>query len=176
VTGKSAKADLQRIREEADAKIAEAEKRASENLDIAKRIQADFDNFRKRTQRENEDFKRYATESFIADVLVIVDDLERALMHADAESDLAIGVNGTRSNLMRLLISKGLSEIPTDIAFDPNMHEAFGIQDGDDEGKIAEVFQKGYRIGDRILRYAKVKVIKRTAEDQTEEGEQKCQG
>ena len=176
MTGKSAKADVQKIIEEAEARTAEAEKKASENLDLAKRIQADFDNYRKRTQKDNEEFRRYATESFITDMLGILDDLERALAHADAKSDLAIGVGGIRSNLMRLLVSKGLAEIPTDTGFDPKVHEAFCVQDGEDDGKIVEVFQRGYRIGDRVIRYAKVKVTKKKEkEDQKEEGEQKCQ-
>jgi len=170
VTGRSAKADAEK--KAAEEIIAAAEKKAADNLDMAMRIQADFDNYRKRTQKENEEFRKYAAESLISDMLGIIDDLERALSHADKDSDLAIGVNGIRCNLMRILGSKGLTEISTDGMFDPNIHEAFCTEPGDTDGNIVEVYQKGYRIGDRVLRYAKVKVTKR----QTEEGEQKCQG
>jgi molecular chaperone GrpE len=169
VTGRSARKDAEKADDGAAVAeaIAAAEKKASDNLEMAMRIQADFDNYRKRTQRENEDFRRYASESLISDMLGIVDDLERALSHADRDNDLAIGVNGIRSNLMRLLASKGLTEISVE-RFDPNIHEALCTEPGDTDGEITEVFQKGYRIGDRILRYAKVKVTK----IQTEEGEE----
>ena len=168
MTGKSAKEDAKNAAEE---KIAAAEKKASDNLDMAIRIQADFDNYRKRTQRENEEFRKYSNESLISELLGIVDDLERALSHADKDSDLAKGVNGIRNNLMKIFESKGLIEIPTE-RFDPSVHEALCVEPGDTDWKITEVFQKGYRIGDRVLRYAKVKVTKK----KTEEGEQKCQG
>ncbi|MDR0778299.1 MAG: nucleotide exchange factor GrpE [Methanomassiliicoccaceae archaeon] len=151
-------------------RTAEAERKASENLDLAKRIQADFDNYRKRSQKENEEFRRYASESLISDLLVIVDDLERALSHAPKDNDLTIGVNAIKGNLMRTLSSKGLTEISTDGRFDPSIHEALCAEPGDNDGEITEVFQKGYRIGDRVLRYAKVKVTRKQTE-----GEQKCQ-
>ena len=177
VTGRSAKEGPEKAGPNADTAPAEeealaaAEKKAADNLDMAMRIQADFDNYRKRTQKENEEFRRYASESVISDMLDILDDLERALSHADKDSDLAAGVNAIYNNLMKLLGSKGLAEIPADGKFDPNVHEAFCVEPGDDDGIITAVFQKGYRIGDRVLRYAKVKVTKRE-----KEGEQKCQG
>jgi len=179
MTGKSArkdagKADDAATEKEAAERLAEAEKKASDNLDMAIRIQADFDNYRKRVQRENEEFRKYASVSVISEMLGVVDDLERALAHADRNSDLAIGVNAIRQNMMKILISKGLAEIPSDGKFDPNVHEALCTVPGDEDGNIAEVFLKGYRIGERVLRYAKVKVTKKQKEDgQTEEGEQK---
>jgi len=146
--------------EEVDA-LAVAEQKAAANLEMAIRIQADFDNYRKRAQKENEEFKKFAIESFIAEMLDIVDDLERALSHADKGSDLAAGVSAVRSNLVKILRSKGVDEIDTDGKFDPSVHEALCIQPGETDGDIVEVFQKGYRIGDRVIRYAKVKVTKR---------------
>ena len=151
--------------------VAEAERKAAENLDMAVRIQADFDNYKKRIQRDNEEFRKYASESMISDMLGIVDDLERALSHAPADNDLTAGVSAIRQNLMKILTSKGLTEISAEGRFDPAVHEALCAEYGDDDGNIAEVFQKGYRIGDRVLRYAKVKVTKK----RTEEGDQKCQ-
>ena len=157
---------------EAEDALASAERKAAANLEMAMRIQADFDNYRKRSQRESEEFKKYASESLISDLLGILDDLERALSHAAEDSDLAAGVSAIRGNMVRMLVSRGLVEISTDGKFDPNVHEAFCVEPGDDDGSITEVYQKGYRIGDRVLRYAKVKVTKK----QTKEGEQKCQG
>ena len=137
---------------------------------MAQRLQADFDNFRKRTQRENEEFKAFATAGLISELLTIEDDLDRALDSAKEENDFVIGVRGIRQNLMKVLESKGLTEIPTDGKFDPNCHEALCIVEADTDGDIAEVFQKGYRLGNKVLRYSKVKVTKKRSET-LEEGE-----
>ncbi|MBQ6547385.1 MAG: nucleotide exchange factor GrpE, partial [Candidatus Methanomethylophilaceae archaeon] len=130
--------------------------------------QADFDNFRKRTQRENEEFKAFATAGLISELLTIEDDLDRALDSAKEENDFVIGVRGIRQNLMKVLESKGLTEIPTDGKFDPNCHEALCIVEADTDGEIAEVFQKGYRLGNKVLRYSKVKVTKKRSETEQE--------
>lgn len=154
-------------------KLVAAEAKAQEYLAVAQRLQADFDNFRKRTQRENEDFRAFATADLLSELLGIVDDLDRAIGHADADNDFTEGVKGIRQNMMKLLESRGLAEISTDGKFDPNCHEALCVEEADTDGEIAEVFQKGYRIGGRVLRYSKVKVTKKT--DKTGEGELKCQ-
>ena len=156
--------------EELQKKLEEAENKAAEYLQMAQRLQADFDNFRKRTQRENEEFKSFATAGLISELLTIEDDLDRALDSAKEENDFVIGVRGIRQNLMKTLESKGLTEIPTDGKFDPNCHEALCVVEADTDGDIAEVFQKGYRIGNKVLRYSKVKVTKKRSETQ-EEGE-----
>ena len=156
--------------EELQKKLEEAENKAAEYLQMAQRLQADFDNFRKRTQRENEEFKAFATAGLISELLTIEDDLDRALDNAKEENDFVIGVRGIRQNLMKVLESKGLTEIPTDGKFDPNCHEALCIVEADTDGEIAEVFQKGYRLGNKVLRYSKVKVTKKRSETQ-EEGE-----
>ena len=151
-------------------RLEEAEAKANEYLQMAQRLQADFDNFRKRTQRENEEFKAFATAGLISELLTIEDDLDRALDSAKEENDFVIGVRGIRQNLMKVLESKGLTEIPTDGKFDPNCHEALCIVEADTDGEIAEVFQKGYRLGNKVLRYSKVKVTQKRSETQ-EEGE-----
>ena len=135
--------------EELKKKLEEAESKSGEYLQMAQRLQADYDNFRKRTQRENEEFKTFAT----------------------AGLDFVIGVKGIRQNLMKALESKGLTEIPTDGRFDPNCHEALCVVDGDEDGDIAEVFQRGYRLGNKVLRYSKVKVTKKKQEEEKIEGE-----
>ena len=114
MTGKSArkdagKADDGAAEKAAAERLAEAEKKASDNLDMAIRIQADFDNYRKRTLRENEEFRKYASEAIISEMLGIVDDLERALAHADKDNGLTVGVNAIRQNMMKILASKGLT-------------------------------------------------------------------
>ena len=155
--------------EELQKQLADAEAKAGEYLQMAQRLQADFDNFRKRTQRENEEFKTFATAGLISELLTIEDDLDRALDSAKEENDFVIGVRGIRQNLMKILESKGLTEIPTDGKFDPNCHEALCVEESDTDGDIAEVFQKGYRLGNKVLRYSKVKVTRKRSE--TQEGE-----
>ena len=175
MTGKSEKKEKKTAEqpaevEELQKKVEEAENKAAEYLQMAQRLQADFDNFRKRTQRENEEFKAFATAGLISELLTIEDDLDRALDNAKEENDFVIGVRGIRQNLMKVLESKGLTEIPTDGKFNPNCHEALCIVEADTDGEIAEVFQKGYRLGNKVLRYSKVKVTKKRSETQ-EEGE-----
>ncbi len=174
MTGKSEKKEKKTAEEpkaddELQKKLEEAEEKAAEYLQMAQRLQADFDNFRKRTQRENEEFKAFATAGLISELLTIEDDLDRALDIAKEDNDFVIGVRGIRQNLMKILESKGLTEIPTDGKFDPNCHEALCVVEADTDGDIAEVFQKGYRLGNKVLRYSKVKVTKKRSE--TQEGE-----
>ncbi len=150
--------------------LQEARDQADRYLDMARRLQADFDNFRKRTQRENEEFRKYACSSIVSDLLTVVDDLDRALEHAGEVTEFVKGIEGVRANLMKVLEANGLKEIPTNGKFDPNLHEALCTVDGDEDGDVAEVFQKGYTLNGKVLRYAKVKVTKKK-----QEGEQVCQ-
>lgn len=132
-------------------------------LDMARRLQADFDNYRKRTQKENDDYRKYATQTLVTDLLNVADDLERALASAKADDPLTVGVRAVRGNLMKVLEGEGLKEIPTDGRFDPNMHEAMCLTDGAEDGRIAEVYQKGYTMNGRVIRYAKVRVTRKQA-------------
>ncbi|MBP5204008.1 MAG: nucleotide exchange factor GrpE [Candidatus Methanomethylophilaceae archaeon] len=143
--------------------VAEAEAKAEKYLDMARRLQADFDNYRKRTERDNAEFRKFACSSIITDLLTVVDDLDRALGYVEEETDFVVGIRGVRTNLMKVLESNGLKEIPADGDFDPNYHEALCVVEGDEDDKVAEVFQKGYTLNGKVLRYSKVKVTKKTA-------------
>ena len=143
--------------------LKEAQDQAEKYLDMARRLQADFDNYRKRTQRENEEFKKYACSGIVTELLTIVDDLDRALEHAKDDGDLVTGIRGVRTNLMKILENNGLQEIPAEGKFDPNYHEALCTVDGDEDDMIAEVFQKGYTLNGKVIRFTKVKVTKKTA-------------
>ena len=141
--------------------LAEANAKADEYLNMARRLQADFDNFRKRTERENDEFRKFAAAGIVKSLLTIADDMDRALSTAGGGTELAAGIRGIRQNLMKILEENGLTEIPTNCKFDPNLHEALCTVEADTDGDIAEVFQKGYRLHDRIIRYPKVKVTKK---------------
>lgn len=171
MTDKSREEKAEPEEKDVSEQLAEAQAQAEKYLDMARRLQADFDNFRKRTQRENEEFRKYACSSIVSDLLTVVDDLDRALEHAGEETEFVKGIRGVRANLMKVLEANGLKEIPADGRFDPDYHEAMMTVDGDEDGLIAEVFQKGYTLNGKVLRYSKVKVT-RKAET---EGEEKCQ-
>ena len=158
--------------QDVESQLKEAQDQAEKYLDMARRLQADFDNYRKRTQRENEEFRKYACSSIVGDLLTVVDDLDRALEHAGEETEFVKGIRGVRANLMKVLEANGLSEIPADGMFDPERHEALCAVDGDEDGRIAEVFQKGYTLNGRVLRYSKVKVT-RKPEERSEQEESK---
>jgi molecular chaperone GrpE len=147
--------------------LAEANAKAEEYLNIALRLQADFDNFRKRTEKENEEYRKFAVGGMAKSLLTILDDMDRALGTAEEESKLVVGIRGIRQNLMKLLEENGITEISTDCKFDPNLHEALCTVDSDTDGDIAEVFQKGYCMNGKVIRYPKVKVTKKKESEET---------
>jgi Molecular chaperone GrpE (heat shock protein) len=157
MTGKSEK----KAKEEQEANLlAEANAKAEEYLDMARRLQADFDNYRKRTQKDMEEFRKFANENMARELLTITDDIDRALQNTLEDTEFVKGIKSIRQNLMKILEENGLKEIPTDGKFDPDLHEALCVTESDTEGDIAEVFQKGYRMNDKVLRYSKVRVTK----------------
>ena len=144
-----------------EGRLAEAEAKAEEHLDQLKRLAAEFDNYRKRTARDQESLVARAAERLVKELLPVLDDLERALEAAEAheEAKLEDGVRLVHRSLAAALSKEGLEAIPTDGAFDPHVHEALLSQPSDaEEGTVIEVLQKGYRLGDRVLRPARVVV------------------
>jgi molecular chaperone GrpE len=144
---------------EVEARLAAAEAKAQEHLDDLKRLAAEFENYKKRTAREHASLSTRAAERLIKELLPIVDDLERALEAAEEhqEAKLEEGVRLVHRQLASALEREGLAEIETDGKFDPHVHEALLSQPSEaDEGSVIEVLQKGYRLGDRVLRPARV--------------------
>jgi len=130
-------------------------------LDALQRLKAEFDNFRKRAQRDQADLIARASERLVKQLLPVVDDLERALEAAAAheEARLEEGVRLVHRALADALAKEGLVEVETDGAFDPHTQEALLAQPSEaDEGTVIQVIQKGYRMGDRVLRPARVVV------------------
>jgi molecular chaperone GrpE len=164
--GQDEKAQAQALQQEIDdlRKELGAQKSANqEYLDLAKRIQADFDNYRKRALRDKEELMRSANDRLIAELLNTLDDLDRACSSDLREEELRKGMAQIRSNLMALLRSYGLREMPEGSAFDPDRHEALATCEGED-GKVYETYQKGYLLGTRVIRHAKVCVGKTNKE------------
>ena len=125
------------------------------------RLAAEFDNYRKRNARENAALVERANERLVKELLPVLDDLARALDAAEEheEAKLEEGVRLVHRSLAELLAKQGLAEIETDGKFDPHVHEALLSQPSDaEEGTVIEVVQKGYKLGDRVLRPARVVV------------------
>jgi molecular chaperone GrpE len=145
-----------------DDRIAELERERDEYLDSLQRLKAEFDNFRKRTARESAAQSARASESLVKELLPVLDDLERGLVAAEEheEAKLEEGVRLVHRALADVLARTGLAEIETDGAFDPHVHEALLTQPAEDAepGSVVQVLQKGYRLGDRVLRPARVVV------------------
>jgi molecular chaperone GrpE len=144
------------------ADAAALERERDEYLDSLQRLKAEFDNYRKRSAREQESFAKRANEGLVKELLPILDDLERALEAAEEheEAKLEEGVRLVHRSLLEVLRKQGLGAIETDGPFDPHVHEALLAQPGNgaEPGSVLEVMQKGYRLGDRVLRPARVVV------------------
>jgi molecular chaperone GrpE len=139
-------------------RLAEAEATAEGRLDDLKRLAAEFDNFRKRTARDQAALVARAAERLVKELLPVLDDLERALVAADEheEAKLEEGVRLVHRSLADALRKEGLEEIGAEGAFDPHVHEALLSQPSEEaDGTVIEVLQKGYRLGDRVLRPAR---------------------
>ena len=125
------------------------------------RLAADFENYKKRAARERQEYVTLANERLIGQLLPILDDLERALSAAEEhqEAQLEEGVRLVHRSLAGLLERHGVSPIETDGMFDPHVHEALLSQPSEEEeGSVLDVVQKGYKLGDRVLRPARVVV------------------
>jgi molecular chaperone GrpE len=155
------KAESKPTRAELEERLAEVEKERDERLDDLKRVAAEFDNYRKRVARDQQSLAARAHERLVKELLPVLDDLERALEAAaeHEEAKLEDGVRLVHRELQEALAKEGLQEIETNGHFDPHVHEALLSQPSDqDEGAILEVLQKGYRLGDQVLRPARVVV------------------
>jgi molecular chaperone GrpE len=141
--------------------VAALEAERDEHLNDLKRVAAEFENYRKRVARDQESLVARAHERLVKELLPVLDDLERALAAAEQheEATLEEGVRLVHRELEAALRREGLAEIETNGRFDPHVHEALLSQPSDrDEGSILEVVQKGYRLGDRVVRPARVVV------------------
>ena len=141
--------------------VAALEAERDERLNDLKRVAAEFENYRKRVARDQESLVARAHERLVKELLPVLDDLERALAAAEQHEEAALeeGVRLVHRELDDALRREGLAEIETAGRFDPHVHEALLSQPSDaEEGTIIEVVQKGYQLGDRVVRPARVVV------------------
>jgi molecular chaperone GrpE len=152
--------------------LASVTKERDEYLDALQRLKAEFDNYRKRVARDQQELAARAHERLVKELVPVLDDLERALEAAQLheEAKLEEGVRLVHRSLAELLVREGLTEIDTSGKFDPHTQEALLSQPSDEEeGSIIQVLQKGYKLGERVLRPARV-VISQGAEQATADG------
>jgi molecular chaperone GrpE len=117
-------------------------------------LKAEFDNYRKRVARDQQELAARAHERLVRELVPVLDDLERALAH---EGNLEDGIRLIHRQLDEALTKEGLVEVETTGMFDPHTQEALLAQPSDEaEGTVIEVLQKGYLLGDRVLRPARV--------------------
>jgi molecular chaperone GrpE len=139
-----------------------------ELIDHIQRLQAEFDNYRRRVEREQGEAREQAGERLLRELLPIIDNFELALKHAKDEhghvkgEDLLTGSLMIRDQLHALLEHQGITEIPAEGKFDPRQHEALMMvdQQGAERGKIIQTFQRGYMRNGKMFRPAKVSVAK----------------
>ncbi|MET0896137.1 MAG: nucleotide exchange factor GrpE [Acidimicrobiia bacterium] len=148
--------------------LAELQTERSELVDTLRRVQADFENYRKRVIREQTTLVERATERLVEDLLPVLDSFDGALTHAAASDavnpdvgKVVSGVTSIRAQLVAVLEKNGLERIDADGAlFDPNEHEAVMQDDGPLEPRVAETMRTGYRLKGRVVRPAMVRVTR----------------
>ena len=159
--------ELQKRLSDVEDQIEAAKREAADATDRMLRLQADWENFRRRTAAERLAERERAAEGLVTNLLPVIDDIERAIEHAGATEDDAQlkqfvdGVSAVHAKMLGVLAKEGVEPIdPAGEAFDPLAHQAVGrVEDAEafDE-TVAQVYQKGYRMGDKVIRTAMVTV------------------
>ena len=144
----------------AEGSLAKVAAERDEYLDLLQRKQAELENYRKRAAREQERLVAHANERLVRELLPVLDDLERTLEAAERHEEAALvdGVRLVERSLRAVLDREGVVEISADGPFDPHVHEAMLTQPGEgaEQGTVLEVLQRGYRVGDKVVRPARV--------------------
>jgi molecular chaperone GrpE len=155
-------------------KLKETEEEAQSNYELYMRVYAEMENVKKRGIKEREELRKYANESLIKEILPVIDNLQKAISHAQNDenpSGLVEGLEMTLGGLMKTLETAGLKEVEAEgKPFDPNFHEAISQQRDDTvpPGHVATEFQRGYLLNGRLIRPAMVVVSQGNA-DKAEE-------
>lgn len=134
----------------------------AELTESLQRLQAEFDNYQKRVDKDMDAFRKFASQGLIEDLLPILDSFELALKHTK-DKDAQKGIKLVYSQLTDVLNRRGLGQIDKTDVFDANLHEALLTEASDKpEGTILEVLQSGYMLNKKVIRAAKVKIAKKS--------------
>ena len=147
-------------------KLKDENKKLSNEIEALKdrllRLTAEYDNYRKRTVKEKEGIYTDACTDVLKEILPVADNLERALSVDGSVEDLKKGVEMTVKGLLNSLEKLGVEEIDTTNGFDPNLHQAIQLVEAEDResNAVVDVYQKGYKRGEKVIRYSMVTVAK----------------
>ena len=147
-------------------KLKDEKKKLSNEIEALKdrllRLTAEYDNYRKRTVKEKEGIYTDACTDVLKEILPVADNLERALSVDGSVEDLKKGVEMTVKGLLNSLEKLGVEEIDTTNGFDPNLHQAIQLVEAEDResNAVVDVYQKGYKRGEKVIRYSMVTVAK----------------
>ena len=164
---KTLKKDLKEMEEsieDLNKQIEEKDQKIDDYYSGMQRLQADFENYKKRSEREIEEYRKYANEGLIIKLIDTYEDLERALKSSEEGENLKEGVELIYKNLKNVLEKEGLAEIPTaGEKFDPFKHEALMTEKHDEyeSGVVTEELGKGYTLKSKVIKCAMVKVCKK---------------
>jgi molecular chaperone GrpE len=162
----AAEAEVEEAEAAVETDLSQLEGERAELVDTLRRVQADFENYRKRVLREQTALVERATERLVEDLLPVLDSFDGALgslgsVDAAEHDKLRYGVEGIHAQLVAVLQKAGLERIEAEgSAFDPNEHEAVMQDDGSGEPHVAETMRTGYRLKGRVLRPAMVRVTR----------------
>lgn len=141
------------------------EKKAEEYLNGWKRAKADYINFKKETEKRQQEMIEYANANLLLDILPLVDQFKIAFAHLPPEqkdSEWVRGIRHLESKLKKILEDYGILEIPTGGKFNPELHEAIEhVESDQEEGTILETLSTGFRLAEKVIQPAKVKVAKK---------------
>ncbi len=162
LTKEEKKAEKKQKKDKGASKEQELQKQLDEQKDLYLRLRAEYDNFRKRSQKEKEDVHTTARAEVIKAIVPVIDNFERAAGNAEASfEDYRKGVELINTQLLDVLKKTGVEAFgEVGEEFDPNMHNAVMHIESDELGEnvIAQVFQKGYKLGETVIRFAVVQV------------------
>lgn len=147
--------------DERDTKIAELEKELSESKDKYLRTVAEYDNYRKRTAKEKSEAYSDATARAITEIISVIDNFERALQTETTDESFKSGIQMIFNQYSDILKRLGVEEVDAlNMPFDPSMHNAISQVEDENLGEntVAQVLQKGYKLNDKVIRYAMVTV------------------
>lgn len=157
------------LEEQLNIELLQTREEIKKHQELYLRAMADMDNLRKRTQREKEELAKFANENILRDILPVIDNLERAVEHAEQSTGnggLLEGVQMTLTHFFQVLTRFGVEPvISLGLPFDPAVHQAMGQLETDEypANTVAQEMQKGYLLNDRLLRPAMVMVAKAPA-------------
>lgn len=165
--GELSREELAEVVSQLEDELEQKEQELAELETTAKRVKADFENYKKKQDERKQRWRKKAEKDLAKDLIRVLDNLERAMMSANEDSNLLKGVEMVADELFNTLKERGLERItPDGDIFDPRIHNAVATQPADEENKVLETQRPGYLYGDDVLREAAVVVGK--AEKDTE--------